>query len=90
MLLVDEIVSESESTIVCQKTFHAEEFFFQGHFPGTPIVPGVIQCECCLQAGAVLLSKPNGEANSAALPVATRNGQREIQKNGSPRRHRRD
>ncbi len=56
MLLVDEIVSRTQDTIVCRKTFHADNFFVQGHFPGQPIVPGVIQCECCLQAGAILLS----------------------------------
>ena len=56
MLLVDEIVSRTEDKIVCRKTFHDDEFFVQGHFPGQPIVPGVIQCECCLQAGAILLS----------------------------------
>ncbi len=56
MLLVDEIVSRTEEKIVCRKTFHQDEFFVQGHFPGQPIVPGVIQCECCLQAGAILLS----------------------------------
>lgn len=56
MLLVDEIVSRTEDKIVCRKTFHEDEFFVQGHFPGQPIVPGVIQCECCLQAGAILLS----------------------------------
>ncbi len=56
MLLVDEIVSRTEDKIVCRKTFHDDEFFVQGHFPEQPIVPGVIQCECCLQAGAILLS----------------------------------
>lgn len=71
MLLVDEIVSETESSIVCRKTFHADEFFFQGHFPDSPIVPGVIQCECCLQAGAVLLAA-KASASDDFVPVATR------------------
>ena len=71
MLLVDEIVSRTDDTIVTRKTFQPEEFFLQGHYPGQPIVPGVIQCECCLQAGAILLSKlaPGGEG---LVPVATR------------------
>jgi 3-hydroxyacyl-[acyl-carrier-protein] dehydratase len=69
MLLIDEIVSNDESSIVCRKTFRDDEFFLQGHFPGQPIVPGVIQCECCLQTGALLLSGPGDDA---ALPVATR------------------
>lgn len=71
MLLVDEIVSETDSSIVCRKTFHADEFFFQGHFPDSPIVPGVIQCECCLQAGAVLLAAKASSQNDI-VPVATR------------------
>ncbi|MEM6692654.1 MAG: 3-hydroxyacyl-ACP dehydratase FabZ family protein, partial [Planctomycetota bacterium] len=71
MLLVDEIVEEvAGQSISCRRTFRAEEFFFQGHFPDRPIVPGVIQCECCLQAGAVLLAG-NGEMKNR-LPVATR------------------
>ena len=76
MLLVDEIVSRSESKIVCKKTFHADEFFVQGHFPGQPIVPGVIQCECCLQAGAILLAADafgeSGTQTEGNVPVATR------------------
>ena len=70
MLLVDEIVERSDNRIVCRKTFHAEEFFFQGHYPGFPLVPGVILCESAMQAGAVLLSKFVSEGGG--VPVATR------------------
>ncbi len=76
MLLVDTIVEETETTIICKKTFSEDEFFFQGHFPDSPIVPGVIQCECCLQSGALLLAglSASGSASGddGALPVATR------------------
>nr|WP_145169279.1 3-hydroxyacyl-ACP dehydratase FabZ family protein [Rubripirellula lacrimiformis] len=72
MLLVDEIVSETADSIVCRKTFRADEFFFDGHFPDSPIVPGVIQCECCLQAGAILLAGRSGDVAADAVPVATR------------------
>ena len=85
MLLVDEIVSRTETEIVCRKTFHKDEFFVQGHFPDQPIVPGVIQCECCLQAGAILLSadtlRPSQDDTASnappphdkgSVPVATR------------------
>ena len=57
MLLLDEIVERHEDRILCRKLFLAEEFFFQGHYPDFPIVPGVILCEAAMQAGAVLLSK---------------------------------
>lgn len=71
MRLLDEIVSRDGQRIVCKKTFSPDDFFVQGHFPDFPIVPGVIQCECCLQAGAILLSRqtPQGEG---LVPVATR------------------
>jgi len=71
MRLIDEIVSQTESTIVCRKTYQADEFFLQGHFPGSPIVPGVIQCESCLQAGAVLLAQQTSDMEGG-VPVATR------------------
>jgi 3-hydroxyacyl-[acyl-carrier-protein] dehydratase len=51
MLLVDEIMERSEQEDCLQKTFRAEEFFFQGHYPGFSIVPGVILCEAAMQAG---------------------------------------
>ncbi len=71
MLLLDEIVSQDETSIVCRKTFHDDDFFVQGHFPDYPLVPGVIQCECCLQAGAILLAS-HTPAGDHVVPVATR------------------
>ena len=70
MLLVDEIVERTDDRIVCRKTFREEEFYFQGHYPGFPLVPGVILCESAMQAGAILLSKFVTEASG--VPVATR------------------
>ena len=70
MLLVDRILEHEEQRIVCEKTFSADEFFFQGHYPDTPIVPGVILCESAMQAGAILLSRHL--AGEAGVPVATR------------------
>lgn len=70
MLLVDEVIEQTEKSIVCKKTFSSEDFFLQGHFPGFPLVPGVILCECCLQSGAILLSQFT--PNDGSVPVATR------------------
>jgi 3-hydroxyacyl-[acyl-carrier-protein] dehydratase len=70
MLLVDEIVSRTDDTIVTRKTFQPEEFFLQGHYPGQPIVPGVILCEATVQSGAVLLSGLT--AGISGVPVLTR------------------
>ena len=71
MLLVDEVISRDEKRIVARKTFRADEFFFQGHYPNQPIVPGVILCESAMQAGAILLSQ-HMPADGKGVPVATR------------------
>ncbi|MGE0760700.1 MAG: 3-hydroxyacyl-ACP dehydratase FabZ family protein [Pirellulaceae bacterium] len=70
MLLVDDIVSQTDDRIVARKTFRADEFFFQGHYPGFPLVPGVILCEAAMQAGAILLSR--FVESGRGVPVATR------------------
>ena len=70
MLLIDEIVERGENKIICRKTFRADEYFFQGHYPDYPLVPGVILCESAMQAGAVLLTAQMEEGDGA--PVATR------------------
>lgn len=70
MLLVDEIVAQDENSITCRKTFREEEYFFQGHYPDFPLVPGVILCECAAQSGAILLASIVSTGD--AVPVLTR------------------
>lgn len=61
MLLVDRIVSVAEDGKSCRglKNVTINEPFFQGHYPGKPIMPGVLILESMAQVGAALfLSKP--------------------------------
>ncbi|MDY0957000.1 MAG: 3-hydroxyacyl-ACP dehydratase FabZ [Stenotrophomonas rhizophila] len=55
-LLVDKVVELDVDTkqIVCQKNVSYNEPYFQGHFPGRPIMPGVLIIEALAQAGGVM------------------------------------
>ncbi|MBL7811242.1 MAG: bifunctional UDP-3-O-[3-hydroxymyristoyl] N-acetylglucosamine deacetylase/3-hydroxyacyl-ACP dehydratase [Bacteroidetes bacterium] len=54
-LLVDKILSKTETSIVAVKNITYDQPFFSGHFPGDPIMPGVLQLEAMAQAGGVLI-----------------------------------
>jgi 3-hydroxyacyl-[acyl-carrier-protein] dehydratase len=70
-LLVDEILQWTDGRILCTKTFTGREDFFAGHYPGFPLVPGVLLCEAAMQCGAILLSR-HLAGMEGKVPVATR------------------
>lgn len=53
-LMIDRILELSETEVIGVKNVSMNEPYFQGHFPGNPIMPGVLQVEAMAQAGGVL------------------------------------
>ena len=70
-LFVDKIVEITDTAIKTTKEISPEESFFKGHYPGNPIMPGVLICESIFQTGAVLLSNIITDI-SEGTPVLTR------------------
>ncbi len=59
-LMVDRVVEfEAGRRIVCHKNATINEPFFQGHFPGRPVMPGVLVIEALAQAGGLLIQLSN-------------------------------
>ena len=70
-LFVDKIVELTDNSIKTTKEITPAESFFEGHYPGNPIMPGVLICESIFQTGAVLLSNIITDI-SEGTPVLTR------------------
>ncbi len=53
-LLIDKIIELSDNHVVGVKNVTFNEYFFQGHFPNNPVMPGVLQIEAMAQTGGIL------------------------------------
>ena len=56
-LLIDRVLELSPDRVLALKNVSWNEPYFQGHFPGAPVMPGVLQVEAMAQAGGVLASR---------------------------------
>lgn len=56
-LLIDRVLELTDDRVLCLKNVTINEPFFQGHFPGAPVMPGVLQVEAMAQAGGILASR---------------------------------
>lgn len=71
MLMVDRIIEcDNEKRIVGLKNLTYNEPFLQGHFPGVPIMPGVLELEAMAQVGGILLAKKAGVSGYVPLLMA--------------------
>jgi len=66
-VMVDRVVELSEDTLTAIKNVTINEPFFQGHYPGNPVMPGVLQIEAMAQAAGILLLRRVNIENKTAL-----------------------
>lgn len=74
-LLVDRILEHRGNIIKTQKQVRPDEPWFRGHYPGNPIMPGVLICESVFQSGALLMAKlaeHNNAFSNENFPIITR------------------
>lgn len=70
-LLIDKVIELTSTEIVGVKNVTYNEWFFQGHFPNNPVMPGVLQIEALAQTGGILCinAMPPGEYNTYFLKI---------------------
>lgn len=75
-LWLDRVVDITATSIRAEKVLDADLDIFRGHYPGYPLMPGVLLCEAVFQAGALLIGQclqaGEGAAQQSGVPVLTR------------------
>lgn len=78
-LWLDRVLEITDNSILAEKKIPDDLDLFQGHYPGYPLMPGVLLCEAVFQAGGVLLAemlksgdKRQSDDQALAKPVLTR------------------
>ena len=72
-LMVDRVTKIEGNHITALKSVTINEPFFQGHFPGHPIMPGVLQLEAIAQVAGILMLKQAESANRLAYFMSAEN-----------------
>ena len=72
-LLVDRVIKSDSTKITAIKNVTINEEYFRGHFPGHPIMPGVLQLEAIAQVAGVLLLKQIEAVNQVAYFMSAEN-----------------
>jgi len=74
-LWVDKIIESTETTITAEKLIPDNLDIFDGHYPGNPLLPGVLICEAIFQTGALLIANlfdGEGGDDGGKVPVLTK------------------
>ena len=72
-LFVDRVVVVTDNRIQTERQIKVDEPFFAGHFPGRPIMPGVLICEAVFQSSSILMSNRAGTTSDAgSIPLIAR------------------
>jgi 3-hydroxyacyl-[acyl-carrier-protein] dehydratase len=71
-LWIDEITSADQQCVRARKFLDPQLDVFAGHYPRFPVLPGVLVCEACFQAGALLIALFHAAKDDGKVPVVAR------------------
>lgn len=78
-LWLDAVTELTDQRIVAERFLSPDLPLFSGHYPDFPVFPGVLQCEACFQAGAILIASL-ASPESGQVPVVTRQDKTQFRK----------